>query len=117
MPENETAYLDEPSGSAWLLPIKTASSGGYYYRGDGPNFLQRIRGDTSESVEGIGLETFLMPYEEVDSKPEQSRLAYHYLSSQTHQACRKPRWFDSWFRLKPGDMADFNISGISYQVC
>ena len=115
--ENETLYIDEPSNSAWHLPMISAIPGGYYHRGDGPNYLQRLEGDCSPSDEGTGIETFLLPAEETTSYPEKSRLGYHYLSSQTHQACRKARWFEEWFRLKPQDMADYNISGLSYGVC
>ena len=116
--ENDAIFLDEPSQSAWLLPILEGISQGMYYRGEGPNFLQRLEGDDSPSTEGTGIETFLRPAEEVESKPEQSRLAYLYLSGDSHQACSKARWVnEGWFRLDAPDMLRYNLTDLSYLVC
>ncbi|RLI98241.1 MAG: hypothetical protein DRO99_01155 [Candidatus Aenigmatarchaeota archaeon] len=115
--ENATAFIDEPSGKAWVLPLKESIEDKAYYEGSGPNFLQRLQGITSPSPDGMGIETFITPGEETINRPQQDRLAYLYLSNQTHAACTRVRWMQDWFRTGNSTAIRYGIGGLSYEVC
>jgi hypothetical protein len=115
--ENQTVYIDNLTTSAWLLPINQGAEGAYYYRGIGPNLLQRLEGDLSESPDGKGLESFVQNEIGIPDKPMQTRVDYLFFSNQSHTGCMKARWTDDWLRLQPSEMARYNLTGLSYAVC
>jgi len=117
IPVNATVYIDNVTASAWLLPINQGAEGAYYYRGAGPNFLQRLQGNLSQSPDGKGLESFVQDEIGIPDEPTQTRLDYRFFSNQTYTGCMKARWTDSWLRLQPSEIAAYNLTGLSYAVC
>ncbi len=117
IPENQTVYIDNITTSAWLLPINMGAEGGYYYKGAGPNFLQRLEGSLSESPDGKGLESFVLSELGIPDKGTQTRVDYLFFSNQTYAGCRKARWTEDWLRLRPSEMTRYNLTELSYQVC
>ncbi|MCX6814924.1 MAG: hypothetical protein NTY20_04735 [Candidatus Aenigmarchaeota archaeon] len=118
IPENQTVYVDSSTASAWLLPIKQGAQGGYYYKGIGPNFLQRLEGDLSESPDGKGIESFVRDEIGIPDKPTQTRVDYLFFSEQSYQGCRKARWVEeTWLRLQASETAIYNLTDLAYSVC
>jgi hypothetical protein len=119
IPVNQSVRIDSITASAWLLPIIQGAQGGYYYyKGAGPNFLQRLEGDLSESPDGNGMESFVLDEIGVPDKPSQTRVDYLFFSSQSYPGCRKARWVEeSWLRMQAAEMDRYNLTGLSYTVC
>jgi len=115
--QNATVYIDNLTASAWLLPINQGAEGTYYYRGKGPNFLQRLEGNLSESPDGKGLESFVPDEIGIPDKPMQTRVDYLFFSNQTYNGCRKARWTEDWLRLQPSEIDRYNLTELSYAVC
>jgi hypothetical protein len=114
---NATVYIDNLTKSAWLLPINQGAEGTYYYRGIGPNFLQRMEGDLSESPDGKGMESFVPPDIGIPDKPTQTRVDYLFFSNQSYAGCNKARWTGDWLRLRPEEIDRYNLTELSYAVC
>jgi hypothetical protein len=115
---NQSVSIDNLTGSAWLLPINQGAEGTYYYRGIGPNFLQRLEGDLSESPDGKGLESFVPDEIGIPDKPNQTRVDYLYFSSQSYPGCKKARWIsEEWLRLQQSEIDRYNLTELSYSVC
>jgi len=116
IPENQTVYIDSVTSSAWLMPVIEEEMG-YYYKGRGPNFLQRLEGDLSESPDGMGLESFVMDEIGIPSKPNQTRTDYLFFSNQSYLGCSKVRWAPGWLRIRPEEASAYNLTELSYVVC
>ena len=118
IPENQTVYIDSLTTSAWLLPISAGVEEGYYYKGVGPNFLQRLEGSLSVSPDGKGLESFVLSELGIPDKGTQTRVDYLFFSNQTYAGCRKARWVgENWLRLQPSEIARYNLTDLNYTVC
>jgi hypothetical protein len=117
IPENQTVYIDNLTTAAWLLPINIGAEGGYYYKGMGPNFLQRLEGNISESPDGKGLESFVLSELGIPDKGTQTRVDYLFFSNQTYAGCWKVRWTGDWLRMQPSEIARYNLTELSHQVC
>lgn len=116
--ENQSVRIDNLTASAWLLPIIQGAQAGYYYKGVGPNFLQRLEGNLSESPDGKGLDSFVLDEIGIPDKPTQTRVDYLFFSSQSYPGCRKARWVEeSWLRMQASEMDRYNLTGLSYAVC
>jgi hypothetical protein len=117
-PEDQSVRIDNLTTSAWLLPIIQGAQAGYYYKGIGPNFLQRLEGDLSESPDGKGLESLVLDEIGIPDKPTQTRVDYLFFSSQAYPGCRKARWVEeSWLRMQATEMDRYNLTVLSYAVC
>jgi hypothetical protein len=115
--DKQTVYIDNLTASAWLLPIISGAKGGYYYKGAGPNFLQRLEGSLSESPDGKGLESFVLSEIGIPDKPGQTRVDYLFFSNQSYPGCRKARWIEeSWLRLQAAEISRYNLTGLDYAV-
>jgi hypothetical protein len=118
IPNNQMVYIDNTTASAWLLPIIQGAQSGYYYKGVGPNFLQRLEGNLSESPDGKGLESFVLSELGIPDKGSQTRVDYLFFSSQVYAGCRKARWVEeSWLRLQSSEIVRYNLTDLAYQVC
>lgn len=118
IPDNQTVYIDNITASAWLLPIIQGAQSGYYYRGIGPNFLQRLEGDFSASPDGKGLESFVLNEIGVPEKQTQTRVDYLFFSNQSYTGCRKARWVEEdWLRLQTSEIERYNLTDLVYTVC
>ena len=118
IPVNQSIRIDNLTTSAWLLPIISGAQEGYYYKGVGPNFLQRLEGDLTESPDGKGLESFVLNEIGIPDKPGQTRVDYLFFSNQTYAGCRKARWVEeSWLRLQPSEIERYNLTDLGYQIC
>ncbi len=117
LPFNESVYIDEPTLAVWRMPIAEAAEKGYYYRGTGPNFLQRLEGNLSPSPDGMGMETFVTQEFGLPEKPSQNRIAWKYFSGADHTACYKARWMDDFWRVEAGDISRYNLTELDYAVC
>ena len=117
LPFNETVYIDQPTAAVWRLPIVEGAGEGYYYYGDGPNFLQRMEGGLTPSPDGKGMVTFVRNEFGLPEKPSQSRVAWKYFSSAGYTACYKARWMDSFWRVEAGDITKYNLTELDYAVC
>lgn len=116
--QNQTVYIDNLTTSAWLLPINVGAEEGYYYKGAGPNFLQRLEGNISASPDGKGLESFVLSELGIPDKPGQTRMDYLFFSNQTYAGCSKARWVEEdWLRLQAIEITRYNLTDISYQIC
>lgn len=114
IPENQTVYIDNLTTSAWLLPV---AEEGYYYKGAGPNFLQRMEGDLTQSPDGKGIESFVLEEIGIPDKPNQTRVDYLFFSNQSYPGCRKARWIDDFLRFQPSEITSYNLTDIAYPVC
>jgi len=118
IPQNQAAYIDNLTASAWLLPIITGAQSNYYYRGLGPNFLQRLEGNLSASPDGNGLESFVIQEIGIPDKGTQTRMDYLFFSNQSYPGCRKARWVqETWLRLQPPEITRYNLTDLGYAVC
>jgi hypothetical protein len=118
IPENQTVYIDNLTASAWLLPIIQGAQSGHYYRGVGPNFLQRLEGDFSVSPDGKGLESFVLDEIGIPEKDTQTRVDYLFFSNQTYNGCRKARWVEEdWLSLQASEISRYNLTDLGYSVC
>jgi hypothetical protein len=118
IPENQTVYIDNLTASAWLLPVIQGAQSGYYYRGAGPNFLQRLEGDLSESPDGKGLESFVLDEIGVPDKQTQTRVDYLFFSNQSYPGCSKARWVEEdWLRMQASEISRYNLTDLAYAVC
>ncbi|MEM7815503.1 MAG: hypothetical protein QXN71_00075 [Candidatus Aenigmatarchaeota archaeon] len=118
IPENKTVWIDNLTASLWLLPIIEGAKNTYYYKGVGPNFLQRLEGNLSESPDGKGIESFVMEDIGVPEKPLQTRVDYLFFSNQTYQGCFKARWVEEyWLRMQQEEIERYNLTELSYNTC
>lgn len=118
IPENQTIYIDNLTASAWLLPINEGAQNGNYYRGLGPNFLQRLEGDISPSPDGKGIETLVFNEPGIPDKGNQARTDYLFFSIQSQPGCKKARWVqEDWLRLQASEIARYGLDNLSYSVC
>jgi len=93
-------YIDDATKSAWHLPIREEIDNGYYFSGNGPNFLKRLEGNLDESSDGM--ETFvnlpeLQSYS-IPIKVDVISVAYIYFRDQDYTGYQV-RGLQSWFRL------------------
>lgn len=117
IPQGQKTWIDNMTASAWLLPINIGIQENHYYKGAGPNFLQRLEGDLSPSPDGKGLESFVADEIGIPDKPVQTRVDYMFFSNQSYPGCKRARWVDDWIRLQPSEMSRYNLTELSYSVC
>ncbi|MBN1897107.1 MAG: hypothetical protein JW789_05325 [Candidatus Aenigmarchaeota archaeon] len=89
-------YIDDSTQTAWSIPLETNIAERYYYRGAGPNFLQRLEGGNDTSPDGMF--TFIYtPELEEQAFPvfDYSRVAYRYFAGEgdCYQVNNMPEWF------------------------
>jgi hypothetical protein len=108
----ENIYIDELTESAWSMPGAERLGERYYYRGDGPDFLQRLEGNYSPSANGIVTFVYVPELEEqafvVDGY---SRVAYLYFSGQG--GCQKVRNTPDWFGIDNTHAGEFNVTDLT----
>lgn len=104
-------YVDEDSKSAWSMPGAENLGERYYYKGSGPDFLQRLEGNYSPSSKGIVTFIYLPELEE-QAYPvgDYSRVAYRFFSDQG--TCDKVRNAPGWFGLDNTHAPEFNLTDI-----
>jgi len=107
-------YLDQNSNGVWSLPINDALEKGYYSHFEnvsGPNLLQRLEGDLSESTNGM--ETFVnipdLQAWGIPVKTSQISLAYLYFRDETHTGT-SVRGLPGWFRINSTYAARYNLT-------
>ncbi len=94
----EKVYIDNQTKSVWHLPIKLELDEGYYFEGEGPDYLDRLEGDLEASSNGL---ESLVNAPELESlgipiKEGQISLDYLYFSDQDyigHGVRGLPEWF------------------------
>ncbi len=109
-------YIDQNTNGLWSLPINDALNKGYYSKfenSSGPNILQRLEGNLSESKNGI--ETFVSVPElqawGVPVKTNQISLAYIYFRNQTYTGT-KVRGLPDWFRINGTYATRYNLTDL-----
>ncbi len=102
-------YLDDQTDSLWYLPLIEYLD--YYSRFNtsGPDFIKRLEGNLSESVNGM--ETFVIEEPGIPVKVNQSRIDYLYFSNNTYNGNRV-RYFPEWFRIDAANAAKYNLTDL-----
>jgi hypothetical protein len=108
-------YLDNETNAVWSLPINFGLQGNYYYPGDGPNILNRLEGNLTNTSNGIF--TFVNTDElqqfGLEVKANQSVLDYIYFSNDTVGGYLV-RGLPSWFRIDIYSAGKFNLTELLY---
>ncbi len=107
----ETVYIDDATRSVWSMPVAETLPERYYYRIDGPTFLQRLEGDYTPSPGGIA--TFIyVPELQEQAMPvsDYSRVAYRYFSGDGD--CYQVGNMDEWFGIDSGDAQELNLTDL-----
>ncbi len=93
-------YLDDQTNSVWHLPIQLELERGYYFRGEGPDYLKRLEGKLETTPNGLEslinapeLESMNIPVKE-----NQVSLDYLYFSDQDYIGYGV-RGLPEWFRI------------------
>ncbi len=93
-------YIDEMTKAVWHLPIREEIDNGYYFQGNGPDFLKRLEGDLNSS--GNGMETFVnLPELQAYGIPIKENVvsvAYIYFRDQDYIGY-PVRGLQTWFRI------------------
>ena len=104
-------YLDSGSSGVWSMPILEGVEYGHYYAGTGPDMLYRLEGSLDTVANGIN--TFVnIPQLQalgIETKPEQTRLAYLYFSDQIYTG-QQVRGMPDWFRIGAAHAGDYNLT-------
>jgi hypothetical protein len=105
----DVIYIDDETKSAWSMPVAETLPERYYYRGEGPTFLQRLEGDYTPSQDGIF--TFIyVPEIQEQALPiyDYSRVAYRYFSDEGD--CYQVNNMDEWFGIDGTDAPELNLT-------
>lgn len=96
----QRVYLDNQTKSVWHLPIELELDKGYYFQGEGPDYLKRLEGSLQGSQNGLEslinapeLESLSIPIKE-----DQVSLDYLYFSDQDYIGY-EVRGLPAWFRI------------------
>ncbi|NIO21454.1 MAG: hypothetical protein GTN76_12115 [Candidatus Aenigmarchaeota archaeon] len=103
-------YLDNETISVWHLPIKLELDNGYYFSGEGPDYLKRLEGNLESSQNGLDS---LVNAPELESvgipiKEDQVSLDYLYFSGQDYIGYRV-RGLPDWFRINQTIANRYNL--------
>lgn len=103
-------FLDNETGSVWHLPIEDEIDKGYYFREDGPVYMERFEGSLSPSgnsvdtfINGRELESYGIPV-----KQNQISLSYLYFSDKDYNG-EWVRGLPSWFKLNQTIADRYNL--------
>ncbi|NIO22406.1 MAG: hypothetical protein GTN38_00070 [Candidatus Aenigmarchaeota archaeon] len=104
-------YLDNETRSVWHLPIELELDKGYYFQGEGPNYLKRLEGSLEGSQNGMEslinapeLESVSIPIKE-----NQVSLDYLYFSSQDYIGY-EVRGLPDWFKINQTIANRYNLN-------
>lgn len=106
-------YIDDETRSAWHLPIRDEIDNGYYFPGEGPDFLKRLEGDLSGS--SGGMETFVnLPAFQSYGLPideDSVSVAYKYFGDEEYNG-HPIRGLQTWFRLDKNFSERYGLAGL-----
>jgi hypothetical protein len=107
----QEVYLDNETMSVWHLPINLELENGYYFRGEGPDYLKRLEGSLEGSSNGMEslinapeLESMNIPIRE-----NQVSLDYLYFSDQDYIGYGV-RGLPDWFRISQTIAVRYNLN-------
>jgi len=107
----QRVYIDNETKSVWHLPIEFELENGYYFQGEGPNYLKRLEGSLESSQNGL---ESLINAPELESvgipiKENQVSLDYLYFSEQDYIGYRV-RGLPEWFKINQSIANRYNLN-------
>lgn len=107
----DVIYIGDDTKSAWSMPVAESLPQKYYYRTEGPTFLQRLEGNYTPSPDGIATFIYVPELQEQAFPIESySRVAYRYFSDQGN--CFKVENMDDWFGIDNTDAPKLNLTDL-----
>lgn len=107
----QKVYLDNETESVWHLPINLELDDGYYFQGEGPNYLKRLEGSLESSQNG--LESLINAPElqsmSIPIKENQVSLDYLYFSDQDYIGYGV-RGLPDWFKINQTIAVRYNLN-------
>ncbi len=107
----DVIYIDGGTKSAWSMPVAESLPERYYYRADGPTFLQRLEGNYTPSPDGIATFIYVPELQEQAFPVEDySRTAYRYFSGDGD--CYQVNNMPGWFGMDGSDAQKLNLTDL-----